>query len=204
MRPLWILLLCSCALTSKQAPIEFRYFSPEKLAPPGPEQGDASAPKLRLGRVTSSSNLRAPIVYRESPIEVREYVSARWTEDPEDYLRRSLARALFDDGRFTQSFSRSIPTLEVELVAFEELRTPGKHGGRVQLRYQLRDELEVLAGGSIYRELEAKPGIEAAVVAIGAAMDQAAAQLAGIVAARLSLGAGSASSLEKDGRERPR
>lgn len=185
MRALWVLLLCSCALTTKQAPVEFRYFSPEvKAAPPDPP-GERSETKLRLGQVGSSSNLRTSIVYRESPIEVREYVTLRWTESPEAYLRRSLSRALFDEALFDQGFSRSLPTVDVELVAFEELRTPGQHGGRVQLRYLLYDNQEVLAAGLITKERAAGPGVEAAVVAIGAAMDQAAEELSGIIGARL-------------------
>jgi cholesterol transport system auxiliary component len=186
-RLLWPLMwvLAGCAITSKQKPIEFRYFSPEVKTAPAVNPAEAPELTLRLGRVTSSSNLRTPILYRESAIEVREYVSLRWTENPEDYARRSISRALFDSGRFSQGLSRSLPAVDVELVAFEEVRTPRRHAGRVQLRYQLTRELEVLAAGTITKERETKPGIEAAVLAIGAAMDQAAEELSRIVADRL-------------------
>lgn len=186
MRHLWALLLCGCALTSKGPPVEFRYFSPAPVASPDaePPRGPAETP-LTLGRVTSSTNLRTPILYRRTWIEVGEYVTLRWTENPEVYLRRSLQRALFERERFAQSLSPSAPTLEVELIDFEQVMTAGKHAGRVRLRYQLHRELEVLAAGSITAERESKAGIEAAVVAIGAALDQATDELAELVAARL-------------------
>ena len=103
---------------------------------------DAEPPvgRLRLGRLTSSANLRSPIVHRESAVELDTYETLRWTENPEDYVRRSLSRALFDDGRLEEVVGGAAVTLDVEVVAFEEARRENRHVGRVQLGYQLHDE----------------------------------------------------------------
>jgi ABC-type uncharacterized transport system auxiliary subunit len=130
-------------------------------------------------------NLRSRIVHRDSPVEVGQYETLRWTENPESYLRRSLSRALFEDGGMEQGLKPSVPTIDIELIAFEEVRLSNKHAGRVQLRYQLRRESEVIASGYITKERDAGSGIEPAVIAIGEAMDDATAELSSIVATRM-------------------
>jgi cholesterol transport system auxiliary component len=129
-----------CALTSKSVPIAPRYFSPERPAeaarastkPPG-------APlELRLGRITSSSHLDERLVFRDSDYELGYYEERRWTEDPEEYLRRRLGRVLFEERGLRHVVGGMAPTLEVELTAFEEIRTP-KRVARVQLTARLQD-----------------------------------------------------------------
>ena len=130
-----------CALTSKSVPIAPRYFSPERPAdaarastkPPG-------APlELRLGRITSSSHLDERLVFRDSDYELGYYEERRWTEDPEEYLRRRLGRVLFEERGLVHVIGgMAAPTLEVELTAFEEIRTP-KRVARVQLTARLQD-----------------------------------------------------------------
>jgi cholesterol transport system auxiliary component len=66
-------------------------------------------------------------VYRASAEESGFYETARWTERPENYLRRALSRVLFEQRGFSRVTSGSAPTLEAELVAFEEVRgSPGR------------------------------------------------------------------------------
>lgn len=183
--PLFLSLLGACALTSRGTPLEVRYFSPEgnttrvtaqELTTIAP---DAPRPLLRLGRLTSSANLRAPIVRRTSAVEVAPYETLRWTEDPEDYVRRSLSRALFDAGPFEQVVSGPALTVDVEVIAFEEAQRGAAKTGRVQLGYALHDEHKVLASGVVTVQRDALgEGIEAVVAAIGAAMDEATAELA--------------------------
>jgi cholesterol transport system auxiliary component len=127
-------LLAGCALLSKQDPIVPRYFTPEDRVPEQPDArvvAGAETRQLRLGSVTGSSQLRERIMFRSSANELAYYEDLRWTERPEVYLRRALARALFDDRRLVRVVSGSAPTLDVELVAFEEVRTP-RRAGRVQ------------------------------------------------------------------------
>src|SRR4029077_4048150 len=116
-----------CALLSKAAPLQPRYFSLED-GPLASNRGAAlrsptsGAMQLRLGRVSAGPHLRERIVYRDSDHELGYYEDRRWTERPETYLRRALARALFEERGLLRVVSGGAPTLEVELVAFEEIR----------------------------------------------------------------------------------
>jgi cholesterol transport system auxiliary component len=179
--------LYGCALTSKGTPLDVRTFTPEKV-----ELHQATLPatppvaKLRMGDLTSSANLRYAIVHRDSPVEVEPYQTLRWTENPEDYVRRSLSRALFQDRPLTEVVGGPAVTLDVEVIAFEEIRRGERHLGRVQLGYHLHDDRAVLASGVVTTEREAaSPAIESVVSAIGDAMNDATSQVAQDVVARL-------------------
>jgi cholesterol transport system auxiliary component len=135
-RAWWILALSpqiGCALFLKSDPFVPRYFSPETattsaspIAPSGLE--------LRLGRVNAADYLRDRIVFRDSAYEVGYYEERRWTETPESYVRRELGRALFDRRGVRQIMYGAGSTLDVDVIAFEEVRGPA-HVGRVELTY---------------------------------------------------------------------
>ena len=125
-------------------------------------------------------------MHRESAVELDTYETLRWTENPEDYVRRSLSRALFADGQLEEVVGGPAPTLDVEVVAFEEARRESRHIGRVQLGYQLHDERSVLASGVVTVERDVLgEGIEPVVLAIGAAMEAATSELARTVVPQL-------------------
>lgn len=188
---LWLLLalpvLGGCALTSKGTPIEIRYFSPESIdvhhvarQPPPP------VARLRLGGLTSSANLRLAIVHRESAVEVDQYDTLKWTENPEDYVRRSLSRALFEDGQLEEVVGGVAVTLDVEVISFEASRRENRRVGRIRLGYQLHDERSVLTSGVVTVERDAvSGGIEQVVAAIGTAMEAATSELAKNVVTKL-------------------
>jgi len=164
-----------------------RTFTPEKV-----ELHHATLPvtppvgTLRLGELTSSANLRYAIVHRDSAVEVEPYETLRWAENPEDYVRRALSRALFQDSPLTEVVGGQAVTLDVEVIAFEELRRGERHLGRVQLGYQLHDDRAVLASGVVTTEREAaSAAIESVVSAIGDAMNDATSELAQNVVAQL-------------------
>ena len=120
-----------CALTSKSTPEPIYWFSPETVhprltsaAPPSPTR-EAGAPLLRLGRVTGADHLRERIVYRDEGHVVGFYEDLRWTERPEVYVRLEIARALFEDRGFDRALSGLAPTLDVELLAFDEIKLTG-------------------------------------------------------------------------------
>jgi len=182
-----LLLLDGCALTSKGTPMEVRYFSPESIdVHHAARQTLPPVARLHVGDLTSSANLRYPIVHRESAVELDLYETLRWTENPEDYVRRSLSRALFDDGQLEEVVGGAALTLDVEVIAFEEIRRENRHFGRVQLGYRLHDERLVLANGVVTVERDASSAaIEPVVAAIGSAMDAATSELAKNVVTRL-------------------
>lgn len=143
------LLLGGCALTSKGEALSVRYFSPEQTPArlTSAEQGGvprANAKEIRLGRVTSGQHLRDKIVYRDNDWEVGFYEDRRWTEKPETYVRRELGRTLFEERGLERAVSGAAPTLDVELLSFEELRLARGRFARISLRAVLYGDDRVL------------------------------------------------------------
>jgi cholesterol transport system auxiliary component len=134
------LFTAGCALTSKSEPIAPRYFSPERPADPAHANAKpAEVPlELRLGRVSGSSHLDERLVYRDSDYQLGYYEERRWTEEPAEYLRRRLARVLFEERGLRHVVGGIGPSLEVELTGFEEIRAP-KRVARVQMTARLQD-----------------------------------------------------------------
>jgi cholesterol transport system auxiliary component len=124
-----------CALTQKAKPLEVAYYTPEVLRP-GVTSRQEAAPcrTLRLGSVASGTDLGIRIVVADGAYRVRYYDSRRWTERPENYLRRALSHALFEEGGFRRAMSGDAPTLDVELLTFEEVEMPAGHSARIVLR----------------------------------------------------------------------
>jgi cholesterol transport system auxiliary component len=77
-------------------------------------------------------------MFRDSDHERGYYEDRRWTERPEAYLRRALARTLFEERGLVRVATGAAPTLDAELVAFEEIRAP-EHKTRIQVVVTLDD-----------------------------------------------------------------
>ena len=144
-----VLALSGCALTSKSDPLVPRYYNPEgddALARPAADGYTGSGrviTELRLGRVTGASYLGERIVYRDSSHELGYYDERRWSEKPDIYLRRALGRAFFEQHGVHRLLAGAGPTLDVELTAFEELRSPTPTA-RVSATFILQDGRVVL------------------------------------------------------------
>jgi len=192
MRWLVALALCACpacALTSKAEPLTPRYFSPEQEgAPPAP--APASVPvELRLGEVAAAAHLEERIAYRPSESELGYYDSWRWTEPPQAYLRRALARELFERRGLVRVVSGNAPTLNVELTSFEELReSPAR--ARVELSIVLRGERSALLERTLRKELplpaDASDEPLRLTRTLSRALDGAVSEVADLVSARLA------------------
>ena len=133
-----------CALTSKADAMSVRWFTPETVKPRITSAGGdrIEGPSLELGRVSSGMNLREKIAYRDAAYEVGYYDDRRWTERPEVFVRRELSRTLFEEYGMRRALAGQSPILDVEVLAFEELRAP--HAARVQLRLIVRDDTHAL------------------------------------------------------------
>jgi cholesterol transport system auxiliary component len=187
-------LLTACALFSKAAPLAPRYFTPEDGSAAAAQRGVGQAPasetrQLRLGGVRGGSQLRERIMFRDSAHELGYYEDRRWTERPEAYLRRALARALFEERGLVRVVSGSAPTLDAELIAFEEIRAP-EHKARVQVIITLDDDRIGSLQETITVEKPVRrdaPGddADAAVEALAAALHQCVTQIADRVTAKL-------------------
>lgn len=185
-RAVMLAVLAGCALTSRSRPVEVRYFTPEPArvtrdrAAPAPSRPDDVA-RIRLGRIEPSDHLREEIVHRESPYELAPYETRRWTEAPDAYVERALERALFADRPLEEALGGRALTLEVDVLAFEEVRAP-RHAGRVELRYRLTDERDVIETGVVTAERPVRTSrFEGVVAAIGAALDEATGRIAEVV-----------------------
>jgi ABC-type uncharacterized transport system auxiliary subunit len=178
-----------CALTSKAAVVQTRYFSPEagtaRLTAPATSSPSAPAPDediaVRIGRVYSGQNLRERIVYRDHDYERGYYEAERWTEWPEAYVRRALARTLFESHRFKRAIGGSTPTIEVEVVAFDDLRWHSGRAARVELQLIVYEGSEVLDEETVTVDSPVAvdtPEIENVVAAMSNALDQAVERIA--------------------------
>jgi cholesterol transport system auxiliary component len=180
---LFILTGCG-ALMDKAEPLGVRYFTPSLEPSTGDEMGGAQL-SLRLGRIEASEHLRERIAFRLSEHEVGYHEGLRWTEQPESYFRRALGRQLFENGRFEHVVAGVAPTLEAELVAFEDLRE--RNAVRVEARVLVHDGRRVFLERS-QRVEEPRDGDEPAVVAaaLSRALQKCVAQITRDVAEALT------------------
>lgn len=186
------LLVVGCTLLPKSAPLDVRYYSPELAAELASRRTGrlvalrgfepvlrSDARRVRLGRIEASAHLRERIVYRESAVQVRLHDDRRWTENPEVYVRRSLARSLAGQ-QLEQAIGGDVPTVDVEVLAFEEIRLPAP-AARVRLGYRLRDDRVVLGSGALTVEHPARD-FETFVAALGTALSEATDRVVELVA----------------------
>jgi ABC-type uncharacterized transport system auxiliary subunit len=171
-------------LTSKADLVGVRYFSPEQVSAPDDGQRPTAAnPRplaLKLGRVSSGPNLRERIAYRDNAYELGYYDDLRWTERPETFVRRELARALFETGKFRRVINGVAPVLDVELIGFEDVREETNRKVRIQLKLMLYQDNEVLLEQTLTIDQPVsgkKPQIEAVVSAMATALEATALQV---------------------------
>lgn len=192
-----ICLSFGCALLGKSEPQARRYFTPEAIDAAVPAGAPTAAPaasaagqklRLRLGRITAWSHLRERIVTRTSARELSYSETKRWTERPELYLQRSLSHSLFEERGLTQVISGGAPTLEVELVAFEEVESPRR--ALFQALVMMHDERTGLLQETVTVEqpIESKDAdpTPALVEALARALKIAVAQISDKAVARLA------------------
>jgi cholesterol transport system auxiliary component len=175
----------ACALTSKAAIVDVRYFSPERVKSGAKSEEPILAPaatapnaplQLRLGRVSSGPNLRERIAFRDTVYELGYYEDLRWTERPETYVRRGLSRSLFEVHGLHRVLSGAGPTLDVELIAFDELRLKTGRAARVQLKVILYEDNDVMFEDTLTIDRPVageKPQIEDVIAAMATALDAA-------------------------------
>jgi cholesterol transport system auxiliary component len=129
--------LAGCALLGKSAPVVPRYYTPAYEERSAPAQARSTL-ELRLGRVEGVSHLRERMVVRTAGGEVVYDEARSWTERPEVFLRQALERDLFEERGLVEVRSGRAITLDVELLAFEEVAQP--HQVRLRARVRLADD----------------------------------------------------------------
>jgi cholesterol transport system auxiliary component len=179
----------ACALLGKSDPMTPRYFSPERGAAAHPPDTAETGLELRLGRVDADAFIRDRMIHRDSAYELGYYDERAWTEKPETYVRRAVERELFDAHGLRRVVSGAATTLDVDVVAFEEVRQPA-HVGRVELAFVLYDDRSVRASRTIVidrpiADAKGDAAADAVVSAIGDALAAAAAEIASSVVTEL-------------------
>ena len=186
------LCLQGCTFFAKSEVAYPRFFTPELAKLASPEESRQSRLELRLGRVTAGSYISEKMVYRESSYEIGFYDYRLWTERPEMYLRRALERVLFEEEGLRSIVSGAAPTLDVELVGFEELKAP-QHEALVRISFAVHDARAVLLQETLAVEqpiAKASSGREADAVAeaLGEALRKAVYEVTGRVLKQLAAG----------------
>lgn len=185
-----LMVVPACALTSKAAPVQPRFFSPDF---PEPKAGAASRQvplELRLGMIEAASHLEERMAYRLHASELGYRDDRRWSERPEDYLRRALERELFERGHIRRVLSGAATTLDVDLTAFEEVRGE-RNRVRLALSFRLHDDRQVTLERSLVveRPLAAEAGVDDAQLvasALGATLGEVVASVGKEVVSHLS------------------
>lgn len=153
---LGLLPLQGCAFLSKGDALSPRYFSPA-LEPVRESTGAAPSPlELRIGQIEPAAHLSERIAYRVSDTELAYYDDRRWTESPEQFVRRALESELFETHAFRRVVSGDAATLDVEVLSFEELRAPDR--ARLSLLMTLRDQRHALLERTIVVEVPLELG----------------------------------------------
>ncbi len=164
----FLLLMTGCALLGKSEPLAPHYYTPESVTPPSTAAKEGTP--LRLGLIRAGSDIRQNLVLRVGEHELAYDDEQRWTEPPENYLRRALSRVLFEDRGMQRVISGAATTLEVELIAFEEVVGPPRKV-RVSAIVIVHDELTVKLQKTITVEKPiADAHTETAVAAMGEAL----------------------------------
>lgn len=189
-----------CAFMSKGEALSPRYFSPAlepARAPSAAAPSEAAPseavpestpapPELRVGRIEPAAHLEERIAYRVSESELGYYDDRLWTEPPEQFVRRALESELFETHAFRRVVAGVAPTLDVEVVSFEELR-PGSPRARLSLLITLRDERHALLERTITIDVPLARGPEGEEgPALAAAMSTALARATKEIAQRVS------------------
>lgn len=92
-------------------------------------------------------------------------------------MRRALGRALFEEGPFQRAVTPAAPTLDVDVVDFQEVKAPATHAARITLRIVLTTE-RVLVERTVTLS-EPFPGqpFDAFVAAMSVALETAASEV---------------------------
>lgn len=175
-----------CALLSRGKPLDVHWYTPEQTRPDLGSAEMQGACELRLGRVTSGADLGPRIAFGDGLYQIGYYEARRWTERPESYVRRALGRTLFEEGTYRRSLTGAAPTLDVEVLNFEEVKTPTTHAARIAVRVVLTSDRALLERTVVAAQPVTGDRFEDFVAAMARALEDTAKQVA--LAATLATG----------------
>ena len=167
-----------CALTSRGEDVHVVWYTPERTyRSVGIAELQRTCP-LRFGRVTSGADLGPRIAFGDGMYKVEYYEARRWTERPEHFVRRAAQRALFEEGMFQRTLSAGAPTVDLELIDFEEINASALHAARVAVRVVVTSDRRIFEHTVETRHSVGGPSFNDFVAAMAAALEEAARQVA--------------------------
>jgi uncharacterized lipoprotein YmbA len=137
---LFVALAAGCFARNASEP---RFFRPESALLRGPAPDAARVPDaksvvaIRVRAVDGGPFLRERIVWRTSSVEYGLYEQRRWREVPATYVAHAITAALRQTASVRVSDEPGVPSLRVEVVAFDEVLTP-THVAVVEVTVSLR------------------------------------------------------------------
>lgn len=173
-----------CALTSKGKPLEVSWYTPELVQPVSVNPQSAGT-ALRLGYVRSGVDLGHRIAWSDGAYQMGFYEDRRWTDRPARFATTALRRALFETHGFRPGSQATAAELDVEVISFQEIRSPRAHTGRVALHVQFSSEREFLDTTIVRDEPVRGDRFDDVVAAISHALDDAANEVAERIEATL-------------------
>lgn len=185
------LLLAAAALTAagclfSNAPPP-RYFAPRSNFLFPDDAAPVAAPReltVRVRRVRASAYLGQAIVWRVSDVERGLYEQRRWTELPTRYLDRAVVQAIDRTPGVHAVDSGQVPTLDLELVSFDEVVAPDRAAEvGVVASLKAADQRPVFDRLFTAREAIADTDPASTARAMGVALDDVVQQIADQVAA---------------------
>lgn len=174
-----------CALTSRGQASEWHWFTPERVRPQLTSAAVGTGPAVRVRRITSGTDLGRRIVFGDGAYAVGFYEQRRWTEGPELYVRRALERTLCQEQGFRCDIDGNAPTLDVEVVKFQEVKTAHSHAALVSLRVVLSNDRVLLDDTIQVEDRVSGSSFDEVVAAMARALDGASAEVARRVSAAL-------------------
>ena len=160
-----------CALLSKSKPLGVKWYTPDRVVQSLECRPARPGQTLLLGRVTSGTDLTELIAHGDGVYRVDYYDDRRWTERPERYVRDTLGRTLFEACGFQRAVTGIAPTLDVQLLKFQEVTTPSTHAVRIALRVTLSKERAIFDDTVAITEPVVGPRFEDVIGAMGRALD---------------------------------
>ena len=180
-------LLCAGCVFNDAPPPRY-YAPPSALATdddPAPAVRTTGHP-VRLRRVRAAGYIGEQVTWRGSDVQHGLYEQRRWTDVPTRYLERAMDVALDRTVGVRRVESGRVPTLDLDLVSFDEVLAP-THEADVQvvavLRDAKQDTLFQRTFGARRPIADADP--DSVARAMGAALDDVVVQIANQVEASL-------------------
>ena len=164
-----------------------RYFAPRStyLLPEDPQPpASATGLSVRIRNVRAAGYIGQAIVWRVSDVERGLYEQRRWTEFPTRYLDRAVVQAIDRTPGVQAVDSGRVPTLDLELVSFDEVIAPERRAEvSVVASFNSADQSPVFARVFTAQQPIADTDPASTARAMGAALDDVVQQIADQVAA---------------------